>query len=122
MKKTIFTLFVLSVFVLQFRLNAQEKAHIEYWNNGAIATEGTVNNKGIRTGVWKWYYDNGDVQIEGLYDEKGEKKGVWTYYYKGKNIQKTEVFSGSGEVVAYYPDGKLQYRYTVVDNSREGAF
>ena len=103
-------------------MQAQTKVFTEYWSNGTKATEGTLNQDNIRTGEWTWFHENGNKQTEGSYDDKGNKVGIWTSYYPDGKVQKTEVFSGSGEAKAFFPNGKLQYSYTITDGKRQGRF
>jgi len=86
-----------------------QKPHVEYWHNGKKATEGTLSDKNIRIGEWRWFYEDGSLQKVGSYNEKGLKIGEWVDYFANGKVKKQEFLTGKGECKSFFENGQLQY-------------
>ncbi|WP_190304145.1 toxin-antitoxin system YwqK family antitoxin [Paenimyroides baculatum] len=89
------------------------------YKNGKLKESGKYDEKGKKTGEWKFYSINGDLESIGLY-ESGEKHGEWSDYYpngkilktgnyiNGKQVAEWRTYHSSGQLssVAIFKDGK----------------
>ncbi|MAX79269.1 MAG: hypothetical protein CL843_03730 [Crocinitomicaceae bacterium] len=59
---------------------------IEYYNNGQVKMEGSLNAKGNREGIWKAYYPDGKLWSDGAFKD-GKSHGKRTVYFENGQIQ-----------------------------------
>ena len=104
-----------------------QKAQKNYWENGALRSEGQTNDLGVRTGQWKFYYSTGEMEASGSYNgqkvsivnepfkrpktsavddynSKSSRQGEWNFFYK----------NGTASAKIYYNNGcpyDKAYRY-----------
>ncbi len=85
-----------------------EKA-VFYSENGAKASEGSVDAQERRIGVWNNYYDNGRLRSKGNF-QNDRQTGLWEFYFPTEKKEQTGNFQNGvmeGEWKWYYPDGNI---------------
>ena len=113
--------------------------HYEYYQeNGHLSEKGDFNEKGNKTGEWKFYsyesgklrtigtylngksigehksfYEDGTLEGKVVYKNEGEDATHISYYKNGKIKEKREVKNGeyAGEMTAYYENGQLKSKH-----------
>lgn len=63
----------------------------QYYDDGVLAIEGRLDEKGKRTGTWKSFYPTGPLHSEGNYSD-GQKHGDWNFYYINGNLKSKGFF------------------------------
>ncbi|MFN8888926.1 MAG: hypothetical protein ACK5WF_15800, partial [Cyclobacteriaceae bacterium] len=61
-------------------------------DSGFIDALGEKKND-VRVGKWLFFHNNSELQAEGSYDDKGEKTGTWKYYYDIGKIKSEENYT-----------------------------
>jgi uncharacterized protein len=73
----------------------------------------------IRQGRWIFYYSNNEKSAEGNYNDKGEKTGVWKYYRNDGTLKEVAV-AETGEVTEYSEEGFKTEHYFSKDAGVDG--
>lgn len=84
-----------------------------YFSNGKVSVEQNYKS-GVGVGSYKIYYPNSQVKEEGSFDDKGKKTGVWkTYFYNGTLSNEASYLNGQkeGTGIEFDRDGKKYYEY-----------
>lgn len=144
--KIFFLLFPVAI-VAQSKQNINPNGYNKfYYDNGKVSSEGPMHN-GKPDGYWKTYSQNGTIKSEGnrknfqldsvwkFYNElgklafefnykEGKKNGLKkTYDPKEAVIVSSENYVNDikqGNVINYYPDGKVKQTIPFVDGKEEG--
>ena len=106
---------MLLVVFLVFNVQAQNQEHKAYYSNGKIKESGFLDEKGDKTGEWKYYDATAGV---GRLSEigsflNGKKTGKWKSYHYGdvESLQSIENYLNGetiGEWKTYHKDGRLK--------------
>lgn len=67
--------------------------------------------KDLPVGVYKEFHPNGQLKATGEYDEKGNKTGEWKYFYDNGVQEYLEHYANGkldGEYFSYYRNGKIE--------------
>ena len=82
----------------------------DYYDDGSIEEEGTLNRKGEKHGKAIRYFTTGEKQFEGTY-VNGEIDGEWRWYFKNGNIDRIGFNKGDdwdGKFTKYYENGNIE--------------
>lgn len=119
-----------------------------YGISGRKEAEGNFNKNGKKEGAWKYYYENGSMKEYSIYKDgiltdtgytyltnglkqyqlsfKNDKIDGDAYIYEN-GILTTKLFFTAGEqkngdFIKYYPNGQIDFKYTVKDGLAEGEY
>ncbi len=116
---------------------------VYYFKSGNIEQKGAYKN-GKAQGIWVWYYDNGNIRRKGKFNKGKEKGKFFELSEEGDTLSTGNYISGlktgiwrktvndyseegnykygkkEGEWKAYYPDGKLLFKGTYLENYPDG--
>lgn len=87
-------------------------------DSGFIDALGEKKND-VRVGKWLFFHNNSELQAEGSYDDKGEKTGTWKYYYDIGKIKSEENYA-TGEVTVYSTEGNKSEYFFLKDDEIDG--
>lgn len=90
-----------------------------WYNDGNTLTALGEFSDETRKGPWKFFYLSHAPSAEGVYNEKGLKTGIWKYYNNDGTVKSVEDYS-SGEVTVYYPDGTKREHFYLTDDKIHG--
>lgn len=115
MNKKIYIFLFQFLFLFPF-LNGQEidpngYNKFYYENSGQIKSEGNMKN-GIPVGLWKNYFEEGAIKSEGPRNNEGQLDGLWTFYHGDTCISRQISYvNGKKEGLAVQFDtiGAIQY-------------
>jgi len=94
---------------------------VSAWYDEQNFLEGIGEKSGdLRVGAWYYLHPNGEMWAEGKYDDKGEKSGTWKYYAKDGSIKSIENYD-TGEITLYYPNGNKREYFYLKDELTEGT-
>ncbi len=81
---------------------------VQFYSDGNLTAEGTVNSKGEREGEWKFYYNNGTLRLVENY-KNGELHGEVKKYRRSGIIKEAAIWENGKEKQAefYTYSGKL---------------
>jgi len=114
MKKTIFIIFIISIFscnpqncpVLTYNeLNKMTYGdnNLPYTGRCVIYIDGKISSiqqylNGKDYGKWTFYHSNGRVETKGKFNEFGQRSGKWKYYYKNGELKQISKYSNGERV------------------------
>ena len=82
----------------------------DYYDDGSIEEEGTLNRKGEKHGKAIRYFTTGEKQFEGTY-VNGAIDGEWRWFFKSGNIDRIGINKGDdwdGKFTKYYENGNIE--------------
>ena len=82
----------------------------DYYDDGSIEEEGTLNREGKKHGKVIRYFTTGEKQYEGTY-VNGIVEGEWRWYFKSGNIDRIGINKGDdwdGKFTKYYENGNIE--------------
>ena len=82
----------------------------DYYDDGSIEEEGTLNRKGEKHGKAIRYFTTGEKQFEGTY-VNGDIDGEWRWYFKSGKIDRIGFNKGDdwdGKFTKYYENGNIE--------------
>jgi hypothetical protein len=85
-----------------------KKPVAEFYENGSLRVEGFEDEKGSRTGLWKYYYPDGTLWSLGEF-RAGKRHGRSTVYFENGNLRYSgqyEMDQKTGEWAFYDSTGK----------------
>jgi antitoxin component YwqK of YwqJK toxin-antitoxin module len=95
-----------------------------YNDNGALLSEGIVDEGGNSNGKWKDFYPDGKIMAEGQYTDN-RRSGQWKFYNISSKVVQTGNFNAGrpdGLWKWYYDDGSLLREEEYFQGEREGGY
>ena len=121
MKRLFLSLFLLMLISLS--ANSQTPYHRYYdFHKKHLSVEGMLNADSLCIGKWTWWYRSGKLYKQGSYDEQGRKTGLWKVYYEDGSRLAEECYSGNGYNRSWFENGNLQSEVEVVDGKQQGTY
>ena len=84
----------------------------------------SISKEGVKMSQQK-FYENGEKETEGSFNEKGERTGIWKYWYQNGNLWSVcEYKNGKrdGKTTVYYKNGNIRYEGSFSNNQPSGAW
>ena len=107
---------------LAMQLNAQVRYQKFYDKEQRhTAVEGMMSDDSVRIGQWTWWHQNGKVYQQGTYNDRGEKTGVWKQFYDDGSRCAVECY-GTGTSQEWYRNGTLKSEIRVKDGKKNGTY
>ncbi len=114
------------------KLNAigvqKDEAFVGIWeiydDEGKLKGEGTFNDLGEETGLWKWYTQKGTIDSSETY-EKGKLNGPYNVYFPNEQLSYTYPYldeKADGTYISYNKFGKVIEEKTFKDDLLEGKY
>lgn len=91
-----------------------------YDSDNGLDAIGRVATGDVRQGHWIFYGNNQDQSAEGTYDDKGAKTGIWKYYHTNGTLKSQEDHT-TGEVTIYNEDGRKTQHFYLKNDAIDGA-
>jgi antitoxin component YwqK of YwqJK toxin-antitoxin module len=95
-----------------------------YYDNGILKEEYSLNSDGKKEGHYKFYYPNGGIKKKGVYINQ-QLDGEYIEYFNNSNTYFIENFNNGvqeGEYKKYFNNGQLKIKSNYENNQLNGDY
>lgn len=112
---------IIFIFLLSFNVSAQKTYKRDYFNDGALSSEGWSDND-QKINYWKFYHANGKLKSEGHYKNNKRIKYWRTYRIDGSKQSEGHYDNGTKNKwwLFYDSEEKINHKCQLKNNQKNG--